>query len=314
MDVMAGVPPANRPEGASVEEDTLWDLLSSCWKMVSSERPGATRLAEEIIDMSDEGEPKLVEQLTPNREHDIDACDYMIISSSDGRSDILLTNHRTKNRQTDRPLQLSSYDSRTRRVKPSLIYQPIQSSESEASRLNIVAAQQTTEGVDSINMAISSPPVRDQRYGLNNLINFFSRVKVPKALPTEALTVRDSTTQPILSLEWVFRPLDPVIYHALTSAPRQYLVGRSLSPLATELRFPDPRQLLEQRLRKYQWHATLHADGSEQSPPWRGVISVGGPQFGMLSFGISGWHYSKDEVEEEAADIALKWLDEYGYR
>ncbi|KAG8778077.1 hypothetical protein FRC19_009995 [Serendipita sp. 401] len=72
------------------------------------------------------------------------------------------------------------------------------------------------------------------------------------------------------------------------------------------------RQLLQQRLQKYQWTATFHATRTRTStarnPLWSGSFWMGGIQIGQSSS-----HTRKDAAKEEAAKAALNWLNTYGY-
>lgn len=70
------------------------------------------------------------------------------------------------------------------------------------------------------------------------------------------------------------------------------------------------RQLLQQRLQKYQWAANFHVegDGPQHNQRWRGAFTIG-----EVTIGVSGWHTRKDMAKEEAASSSLNWLNQYGY-
>jgi hypothetical protein len=70
------------------------------------------------------------------------------------------------------------------------------------------------------------------------------------------------------------------------------------------------RQLLQQRLRKYQWQSTFSVDcsGPETEPLWKVSFFLGSTMIGE-----SGWFKNKDAAKENGAMQGLVWLDTYGY-
>jgi hypothetical protein len=70
------------------------------------------------------------------------------------------------------------------------------------------------------------------------------------------------------------------------------------------------RQLLQQRLQKYQWSATfqVESDGPMDNARWSGAFRIG-----EVTIGVSDWEGTKDMAIEAAAQSALGWLNQYGY-
>ncbi|KAG8845406.1 hypothetical protein FRB91_001818 [Serendipita sp. 411] len=76
---------------------------------------------------------------------------------------------------------------------------------------------------------------------------------------------------------------------------------------------PQPlsyRQLLQQRLQKYQWTAnhTVENAGTTRHPLWFSSFWLG-----TIQIGQSSAHRTKGAAKEEAAKAALDWLTTYGY-
>ncbi|KAG8806699.1 hypothetical protein FRC18_005967 [Serendipita sp. 400] len=70
------------------------------------------------------------------------------------------------------------------------------------------------------------------------------------------------------------------------------------------------RQLLQQRLQKYQWTAMYHVEmtGPQHDQRWSGSFWLGGTKIGQSSF-----YTTKDAAKEDAAKASLNWLNTYGY-
>ncbi|KAG8751941.1 hypothetical protein FRC14_007495 [Serendipita sp. 396] len=70
------------------------------------------------------------------------------------------------------------------------------------------------------------------------------------------------------------------------------------------------RQLLQQRLQKYQWTAnhTVENAGTTRNPLWFSSFWLG-----TIQIGQSSAHRTKGAAKEEAAKAALNWLNIYGY-
>ncbi|KAG8819200.1 hypothetical protein FRC19_010034 [Serendipita sp. 401] len=121
------------------------------------------------------------------------------------------------------------------------------------------------------------------------------------------MTTAPSSTRRYTSTETVRRPM--------TTAPSS---GRHSSTSAGVVASRPPsrpqslsyRQLLQQRLQKYQWTASFHVEmtGPVRNPLWSGSFWLGGTKIGQ-----SSWHTTKDAAKEDAAKQALNWLNTYGY-
>ncbi|KIM22958.1 hypothetical protein M408DRAFT_28310 [Serendipita vermifera MAFF 305830] len=70
------------------------------------------------------------------------------------------------------------------------------------------------------------------------------------------------------------------------------------------------RQLLQQRLQKYQWQATfnVYCGGPQHAQLWKVSFYLG-----STLVGESSWFSSKGAAKEDAAMHFLEWLDKYGY-
>ncbi|KAG8751940.1 hypothetical protein FRC14_007494 [Serendipita sp. 396] len=96
------------------------------------------------------------------------------------------------------------------------------------------------------------------------------------------------------------------------SASPETSIRRNTSQTTTRPQPLSYRQLLQQRLQKYQWTATFHVTrtriGTARNPLWSGSFWMGGTQIGQSSS-----HTRRDAAKEEAAKAALNWLNTYGY-
>jgi dsRNA-specific ribonuclease len=86
--------------------------------------------------------------------------------------------------------------------------------------------------------------------------------------------------------------------------PTQQQQSRLVPPL-------NCRQLLHQRLQKYQFVATLsiEGDGPQHDQRWMGSFWISG-----IELGRSGWERTKANAKESAAGAALSWLNTSGFR
>ncbi|KAG8819199.1 hypothetical protein FRC19_010033 [Serendipita sp. 401] len=116
---------------------------------------------------------------------------------------------------------------------------------------------------------------------MSNEDRYPTRELYPQNLPTRSTTAAPSSSQHDMSSE-------------ASNAPKAL----------------SYRQLLQQRLQKYQFTATFHAEmtGPVRTPLWSGSFWLG-----SFKIGQSFCHAKKGDAKEEAAKEALNWLNTYGY-
>ncbi|KAG8818907.1 hypothetical protein FRB91_004521 [Serendipita sp. 411] len=94
------------------------------------------------------------------------------------------------------------------------------------------------------------------------------------------------------------------------SASPETSIRRNTSQTTTRPQPLSYRQLLQQRLQKYQWTAnhTVENAGTTRNPLWFSSFWLG-----TIQIGQSSAHRTKGAAKEEAAKAALDWLTTYGY-
>ncbi|KIM22965.1 hypothetical protein M408DRAFT_332633 [Serendipita vermifera MAFF 305830] len=115
------------------------------------------------------------------------------------------------------------------------------------------------------------------------------------------------------NIPWLRQAKQEPIKRSRTTAPgssnRQYQAPPP-PPQPRRAQSLSYRQLLQQRLQKYQWQSTFNVDcsGPQHAQLWKVSFYLGSTMIGE-----SSWFSNKDAAKENAAMHALEWLNKYGY-